>query len=649
MMTATHSDSALKELRRIVDGSGGSVAVVCGAIGPFYAGVRRAPVKTLLEAILSVMADRTVYERIAVLSARGQHLPSGVSFGTFRVGESGGGWLYHGTKPGTEPAPVATPSTASDSFLKMSDVGKIFQRPDQVLFRKSDGKWLIEVEGILEQLEILVNRSEGSPGNAPRSLILLDEMLIRPSGSHLGHPDPLGEGTKSKIVKSLSGIPDLVSRTKVDLVLFAQNAHTATSLREGRMIQDDAYRHLQAQHPNQELDEGYFNTHPMSHAFPAFGWRNFQSCVWPAIDSHHPHGPFFGSAMGDEKLYNVLRHAAPTRPRSFVRRAEDPRRVLVEFWSTIDVPGLKAHLEENVIGQRLAIARVTEGLERFSATCQDVINSKRVAPEKEAFFPPAFLFTGESGMGKTYLAEVIADFLFGADYFEKLELTQRTPDAELMGGDVGYIGHEAVPAFLKFCKRTGGMGLFTFDELDKVKRLQSARLSDAVAPFLGVLQDRQLKPKSPGHSNHVDERTYFRNLILVFTANAVESGERPGYELLTNFGTPLLGRLKTKVPFTALESQDVHSAVQFFVKKYLKRIQADLLLEHDVVTVEPELTAAMAQDFDKKTRDRIESRSLRTLESFVDDQLPDVSLKQRLRAGSRHITSAELNSRPWKP
>jgi len=142
---------------------------------------------------------------------------------------------------------------------------------------------------------------------------------------------------------------------------------------------------------------------------------------------------------------------------------------------------------------------------------------------------------------------------------------------------------------------------------------------------------------------------WFRNLLIVFTANVLESGQRPGYELLSSFGTPMLGRLEHKIMFTELESSDVEPAIRFFLGKYLRRVVTEMMLEGRTAQPSEELIRQLGGEFDGATRTKRDSRTFRTLEDFVRYRLPERQLKAKFRRAEFGVSPADLSPEPWQP
>ncbi|HND53249.1 MAG TPA: AAA family ATPase, partial [Pirellulaceae bacterium] len=584
-----HTNSAVRTLREMAEGDGGHTLVAIGGAA-LDIGVRRPAAATLLEAVLAVTADRR-YERIACFTDVGEHMPHDVAISdTFAVGSEAGGWLLRGTWPSVTPANQRREERDPDEL----DAGALFRSAAQSgpearqIYARAPGAWVIELDQLLKQLELGTGRewqggryaSRSDVARPPRSLLILDESLLIPrQPEHYELGRLLNRGQALEYKRRLGALPEMVRGTPVDLVLLARSPATLNQLQRGRFIAGEVERMVREEYP-QGASEQQLAGDPRIQGFPAIQWdeKAFDYCQFETVDATAPHGPFWAGSPQRDNLYSVLRSIPAKPPKSLLRPPRDPRRLMVEFWSRIDLESLQDRLHRDVIGQRSAIRRVLDALADFRERCQDVLAAGREPPANKDYFPPVFLFMGESGMGKTHLAETIAKQLFGEGFAEIVKLTARSPEDELLGGKSGYIGYDDETFLQKICRRTNGLGLVVFDEFDKVERPQSNRLDQAVSPFLEALDGRSVIPRNPNFTNYGD-RLWFRNLLIVFTANVLESGQRPGYELLSSFGTPMLGRLEHKIMFTELESSDVEPAIRFFLGKYLRRVVTEMMLE----------------------------------------------------------------------
>ena len=211
-------------------------------------------------------------------------------------------------------------------------------------------------------------------------------------------------------------------------------------------------------------------------------------------------------------------------------------------------------LQKDIIGQQHAIGSIAETL----ATLQ--------LPDHRRDKPLAvLLFTGPTGVGKTYTAGRLAQALFGAEtsaFFQVNmgEFKERHELARITGAPPGFIGHEQEPALFRFV-RANPQGLILLDEMEKSH--------PEIQDFFLQIFDRGVACDSHGRP------AYFRNMVFVMScnvtsgpktrpigfidasANAPEEDNKIKSALLEHFRPEFLGRIDGIIPFLNLALADL--------------------------------------------------------------------------------------------
>lgn len=172
---------------------------------------------------------------------------------------------------------------------------------------------------------------------------------------------------------------------------------------------------------------------------------------------------------------------------------------------------LETYLQKRVMGQDDAITAVSDAIRTARAGLK--------APNKPV---GAFLFVGQTGTGKTQLAQALAEFLF--DDPQKLirvdmsEYMEPNAVSRLIGAPPGYIGYEG-EGQLTGAVRTHPYSVVLFDEIEKAH-------PQVLDLFLQILDEGRL---TDSHGNQVS----FRETIIVMTSNL---GASAGSEASLGFG-----------------------------------------------------------------------------------------------------------------
>jgi ATP-dependent Clp protease ATP-binding subunit ClpC len=170
---------------------------------------------------------------------------------------------------------------------------------------------------------------------------------------------------------------------------------------------------------------------------------------------------------------------------------------------------MEDRLHEKIIGQNEAINAISDAIRRARSGLKD--------PRRPI---GSFIFIGPSGVGKTYLAQALAEFMF--DDIEALvridmsEYHEQHTVSRLFGAPPGYIGYEEGGQLTESVRRRP-YRVILFDEIEKAH-------PDVWNALLQILDDGRL---TDGQGHSVD----FRNTVLIMTSNLGTEFVRKGGSL----------------------------------------------------------------------------------------------------------------------
>ena len=294
---------------------------------------------------------------------------------------------------------------------------------------------------------------------------------------------------------------------------------------------------------------------------------------------------------------------------------------------------IEKELNAAVIGQSAAIESIARALRRSRAALGD--------PKRPI---GSFLFLGPTGVGKTLLAKMLAEKVYGDPKaliaLDMTEFSSAFTSSRLVGAPPGYVGYDEGGQLTERVRRRP-YSVVLFDEFEKAS-------SDVMNMMLQLLDDGRL---TDGQGRQVD----FRNTIVIATANLgfdfAKEGKAFGfsqetastsYETLRDklmdeakrtFRPELLNRFDETVVFRKLGKEDVATILDLELAKVRTRLsERDMTLELDKKAVD--FLVAKGSD------DAMGARPLRrAVQHHVEDPLADLLLRGTLVPGRIKVST----------
>jgi ATP-dependent Clp protease ATP-binding subunit ClpC len=158
---------------------------------------------------------------------------------------------------------------------------------------------------------------------------------------------------------------------------------------------------------------------------------------------------------------------------------------------------MEEFLHQRVVGQDRAIEVLSDAIRRARSGLKD--------PRRPI---GSFIFVGPTGVGKTYLAQALAEYLFDdPDALIRVDMSEyqeRHTVSRLLGAPPGYVGYDQAGELTEAVRRRP-YRIILFDEIEKAH-------PDVWNTLLQVMDDGRL---TDSHGRVVD----FRNTVLVMTSN----------------------------------------------------------------------------------------------------------------------------------
>jgi len=218
----------------------------------------------------------------------------------------------------------------------------------------------------------------------------------------------------------------------------------------------------------------------------------------------------------------------------------------------IRLKGMAQELKQHVIAQDKAIEKMVRAIQR-----------NRVGLKEPNHPIGAFMFLGPTGVGKTYLAKKLAEFMFGSsDALIRIDMSEYTESfnvSRLIGAPPGYVGYEEGGQLTERVRRHP-YSIVLLDEIEKAH-------GNVFNLLLQVLDEGRL---TDGNGRFVD----FRNTVIIMTSNA-------GTRQLKEFGRGV--GFNTNSSTLMLDEKDKEHARQIVQKALSKQFSPEFLNRLDEI------------------------------------------------------------------
>lgn len=291
-------------------------------------------------------------------------------------------------------------------------------------------------------------------------------------------------------------------------------------------------------------------------------------------------------------------------------------------------------LKEQVIAQDNAIEKMVKAIQR-----------NRVGIKAPNHPIGVFMFLGPTGVGKTYLAKKLAEYMFGSDEalirIDMSEYSESFNTSRLIGAPPGYVGYEEGGQLTEKVRRHP-YSIILLDEIEKAH-------GNIFSMLLQVLDEGRL---TDGNGRLID----FRNTVIIMTSNAgtrqlKEFGHGVGFNasgsiglslgdkdkeyargiiqksLSKQFAPEFLNRLDEIITFDQLDLGAIKKIIDIELKELYKRIEG-LGYQLSITDTAKEFVATKGYDV------QFGARPLkRAIQNYIEDGVCEKILSNTLREG----------------
>jgi ATP-dependent Clp protease ATP-binding subunit ClpC len=347
-----------------------------------------------------------------------------------------------------------------------------------------------------------------------------------------------------------------------------------------------------------------------------------------------------------DKLERILSDWREQREEREVVVGADDIMHIVSKWTGVPLHRMEEHetqkllkmeenLRERVIGQDEAVVAISKALRRSRADLKD--------PRRPI---GSFIFLGPTGVGKTFLARSLAEFMFGDPdaliQIDMSEYMEKFTASRLIGSPPGYVGYEEGGQLSEAVRRRP-YSVVLFDEIEKAH-------PDVMHLLLQILEEGKI-------TDSLGRKIDFRNTIIIMTSNVgaemIKRQTSMGFGASSGTGShehmrdlileetkrvfkpEFLNRLDDIIVFHTLERQDLVRIVDLEVAKVVDRVRAKEIK----IQVHP---TAVEFLIDKGYDPTYGARPMRrAVERYLEDPFAEELLRSNIKAGDRVEVRAE--------
>ena len=339
-----------------------------------------------------------------------------------------------------------------------------------------------------------------------------------------------------------------------------------------------------------------------------------------------------------DKLERILAEWREQREEREVIVTEDDILHIVSKWTGVPLNRMEQkeaqkllkmedELRTRVIGQNEAVIAISKALRRSRADLKD--------PRRPI---GSFIFLGPTGVGKTFLARSLAEFMFGdSDALIQIDMSEymeKFTASRLIGSPPGYVGYEEGGQLSEAVRRRP-YSVVLFDEIEKAH-------PDVMHLLLQILEEGKV-------TDSLGRKIDFRNTIIIMTSNVgaelikrqtslgfgassgADSYEQMRDKILEEskriFKPEFLNRLDDIIVFHTLGREDLAKIVDLEVAKVIGRIGTKAIK----VQLDP---TAVEFLIDKGYDPTYGARPMRrAVEKFLEDPLAEELLRGNIKPG----------------
>lgn len=289
---------------------------------------------------------------------------------------------------------------------------------------------------------------------------------------------------------------------------------------------------------------------------------------------------------------------------------------------------LEKNISKSVIGQMEAITLISKAIRRNKVGIRD--ENRPIGN---------FIFIGNTGMGKTYLAKQIAKQIFGSENnlirFDMSEYQERHNSSKLIGAPPGYIGYEKGGLLTEQVKNNP-YSVILFDEVEKADK-------EILSILLKILDEGAI-------TDSLGRKIDFTNSLIILTSNlgakkiqdfgrgigfGSENNENKKNEIIEKelksfFAPEFLNRIDEIIVFNKLSKDNIREIINIEIKDLQKRLKKK---NFNIDLDESAISEILNKGYDEEMGARPIKR---VIQNFIEDFISESILRKKIKENKKY-------------
>jgi ATP-dependent Clp protease ATP-binding subunit ClpC len=350
--------------------------------------------------------------------------------------------------------------------------------------------------------------------------------------------------------------------------------------------------------------------------------------------------------MVREKLDRVRSEWSQKRDNITITLGEEEIAKVISQWTKIPLVRLEQKESEKLLSMETQLKKVVVGQEEAIEAIARAVRRSRAGIKNPRRPIGSFVFLGPTGVGKTHLARMLTEFMFGdADALVQIDMSEYMDKfnvSRLIGAPPGYVGYEEGGQLTEKVRRKP-YSVILLDEIEKAH-------PDVFNLLLQVFEEGRL-------TDSLGRKVDFRNTIILMTSNV-------GADMLRSKGALGFGAQTADATYEDMKTRLLEEVKRVFKPEFLNRIDDIIVFRQltkenlvEIVDIEVREVAKRLKDqgiaieLDQPAMDFLIEKGFdpvfgarplkRTIQRYLEDPLAEEIISGQFKEGCKILVTSK--------